>query len=281
MEDMLVVKNVSKKLGDFYLNDVSLSLPKGYIMGYIGKNGAGKTTTINIINHLINPDCGSVTINGISYKDNPVLYKEQIGYVGDESYFPPEFKIKDVKKVLKMFYKSFDEKKFDEIVEREGLSKDKKIKDFSRGMNVKLMFATVLSRETKILILDEATNGLDPIAKDSLMTTLQEYIEDGEKSIFFSTHVVSDLEQIADFVVMIENGKLVINEQKEELLENYLIVKGNESELKGLEGNLLGKKSNDYGFEAMIKADCADEFGNKFIFEKPNIEQIAIHLLRA
>ncbi len=228
---MLEVNHVTKRYKEFVLDDVSFSLPKGYIMGYVGQNGAGKSTTINCITHLCNVMKGTITVDGIRYEENPGAYKEAIGFVGDESYFPKEMKIEDIRGIQKSFYKSFDEQKFDALAEEFELPKNKKISDFSRGMKVKLMFIAALSRDTKLLVLDEATNGLDPMMRADILEILQNYIADGERSILFSTHMLEDLEQIADYIIMIHKGKIFVNETKDELLESYLLVKGDAKEL--------------------------------------------------
>lgn len=278
---LLEVKGLCKQYREFHLEDITFGLPKGYIMGYIGQNGAGKTTTINMITNLSNCDKGVVKVNGITYEENPIAYKESIGYIGDESYFPKEFRIKDVKRILKQFFPSFHEETFEDYISKWNLSEKKKIGEYSRGMKVKLMFASILSRETKLLILDEATNGLDPVMREEILSILQEYIQDGEKSILFSTHVLNDLEQIADYIVFIDNGKILFQEAKDELVEHYLLIKGEAKDMKAeLEKKLIGKTNGKYGFEAIIEADAAMEFGNHFVYDKPSIDQIMLYFIK-
>lgn len=279
--NLLEVNGLCKSYGKFQLKDISFTLPKGYIMGYIGQNGAGKTTTINLITNLCNANKGEVRLNGMTYKENPIAYKESIGYVGDESYFPREFKIKDVKVILKQFFPSFKESVFDEFIKKWNLPREKKIREFSRGMKVKLMFASVLSRDTKLLILDEATNGLDPVMRNDILHILQEYIEDGERSILFSTHVLSDLEQIADYIIFIHDGKILLKEAKEDLTEKYLLIKGTDTDLsKNLGKKLIGKVKGEYGFEAIVEVDDVSEFGSRFMYDKPSIDQIMLHFIQ-
>lgn len=279
--NLLEVKGLCKNYTDFQLKDISLYLPKGYIMGYIGQNGAGKTTTINMITKICNADKGEVKVNGITYEENPIAYKESIGYVGDEFYFPKEFKVKDVKAILKQFFPSFNEEKFNTFIRNWELPEKNKIGDFSRGMKVKLMFASILSRETKLLILDEATNGLDPVMREEILHILQAYIEDGEKSILFSTHVLKDLEQIADYIVFIDKGKILLQEAKDDLTDHYLLIKGEEDNINlNLRKRLIGKTDQKYGFEAMIEADDASIFGNRFVYDKPSIDQIMLYFIK-
>ena len=279
--NVLEIKNLNKEYKGFSLKNINLTLPAGYIMGYVGQNGAGKTTTINLINHVCKFKAGEIKVNGITYEDNPVKYKESIAYVGDESYFPKGNKIKQVRNTLKSFYSTFDEEKFDRLIKKYNLPENKKIEDFSRGMKVKMMFASVFSRDARLLILDEATNGLDPVVRDGLLSDLQAYIEDGTRSILFSTHVLSDLEEIADFIAFIDNGEIVLDKAKDELLEDYLLIKGDYDELSAEQKRrLIGVDKKKFGFEAVILSDDAGCFGQNFTFEKPEISQIMLHSIK-
>lgn len=247
----------------------------------IGQNGAGKTSTINLINHICKCDSGSIKIDGISYADDPVRYKESIAYVGDECYFTKGLKVKNVKQTLKEFYPTFDSEKFDSLIEKYNLPINKNIINFSRGMKVKLMFATVFSRDAKLLILDEATNGLDPVVREELMGELQKYIENGERSILFSTHVLSDLEEIADYITFIDNGRIILQKPKDEMLEEYMIIKGDYGNLTEQQKKyLIGVENKNYGFEALIESNNAQNFDGQFVFEKPNVSQIMLHTIK-
>lgn len=279
--NILEVRNLNKTYKDFQLKDVNLTIPKGYIMGFVGQNGAGKTSTINLINHICKCDSGSIKIDGISYADDPVRYKESIAYVGDECYFTKGLKVKNVKQTLKEFYPTFDSEKFDSLIEKYNLPINKNIINFSRGMKVKLMFATVFSRDAKLLILDEATNGLDPVVREELMGELQKYIENGERSILFSTHVLSDLEEIADYITFIDNGRIILQKPKDEMLEEYMIIKGDYSNLTEQQKKyLIGVENKNYGFEALIESNNAQNFDGQFVFEKPNVSQIMLHTIK-
>ncbi len=279
--ELLEVKGLNKRYKGFMLEDISFSLPKGYIMGYVGQNGAGKTTTINCINQICHANGGTIYVNGRQYSDAPTEYKEEIGFIGDESYFPKELKLTDIRSISKAFYKSFREEEFDKLIARFKLPGKQKISEFSRGMKVKLMFAVALSRDTKLLILDEATNGLDPVMRAEVLQILQDYISDGERSILFSTHMLEDLEQIADYIVFIDNGKIIINETKDELLESYILIKGDQKELTPeLRSRLLGIEKKEFGFEALMKSDEARYIPKGFVMNKPSIDKIMVHLIR-
>lgn len=279
--ELLEVKGLTKKYKDFSLDDISFSIPPGFIMGYIGKNGAGKTTTLSAITHLIKADAGEIYLEGITFQEDPVTYREKIGYVGDASYFPAELTRSDIRIILKNFYQSFDEQKFEDYMEKWELPKNLKIKKYSRGMKVKLMFASALSRDTRILILDEATNGLDPMVRREILDLLQEYIEDGKRSVLFSTHILEDLQNIADYIYFIDSGKKVLFDTKDGLLETYLLVKGGTEELTPeIEKNLTGIVKNGYGFEALYDTGKSDFLPTGFEVEKPTIDEIMVHLLK-
>lgn len=277
----LEVNGFTKKYRDFELQDISFTLPKGYIMGYVGQNGSGKTTTLSMIAHLIGADAGSCSIDGLTYEKQPVKYREVIGYIGDKDEFVPDFTAKDVCAICRDFYPTFREEEFKAYMKKWKLPEKKKIKTFSRGMKVKLMFATALCRDTKILILDEATNGLDPVVRREILGILQDYISDGERSILFSTHILSDLEQIADYIFFIHDGKKVFFETKEELQEEYMLVKGGPQELDARAKKcLIGIRANDVGFEALVCADDAACLPKDCLLEKPTIDQIVVHMIQ-
>lgn len=279
--NILDVRNLNISFKNFNLNNITFSLPAGYIMGYVGQNGAGKTTTIKLITHLLKPDSGEVSVNGIRYQENPLTYKESIGYIGDESYFPDQFTLKNVRSVLKDFYPGFDKVSFDRYIEQWRLPNNIRVSEFSRGNKVKLMFASALSRDTKLLILDEATNGLDPVVRREILELLQEYISDGKRSVLFSTHLLYELEQIADYIFFINNGEKILFDSKDDLLENYRIVKGGNEELtENLAKELIGITKKSVGFEALGETNKAAFLKNRFIIEKPSIDQIVFYIIK-
>ena len=278
--ELLEVKNLSKHYKSFDLKDISFTLPKGFIMGYVGANGSGKTTTLNLITGILKGTDGEVQIDGLSREEDVQAYKEKIGYVGDESYFPDHFKIKHIRTILKDFYPTLSADQFNGFIRDWNLPENKLIKDFSRGMKVMLMFASVLARDTKLLVLDEATNGLDPVMRTEILKLLQEYVMDGERSVIFSTHILSDLEQIADYIYFIHRGRTVLYDAKDELIESFLLVKGESAKIPpALKKELIGLEENAYGFEAILPSDKAELLGSAFLFEKPTIDQIVIHYI--
>lgn len=281
MSNLLEVTNISKQYKGFALQDISFTLPAGYIMGYIGQNGAGKTTTLNAITHLIHTGSGTITIDGVRFEDDPIAFRNAIGYIGDSSYFPQDLNIKNIGSILKDFYPSSRPEVFDRYVADWKLPVNDKIRTFSRGMKVKLMFASVLSRETRLLVLDEATNGLDPMMRREILALLQEYIGDGTRSVLFSTHILEDLEQIADYVFFIDKGKKIFCEEKEELLENYLLVKGGPADLTPeLCQSLIGIEKNEFGFEALYDTGKDVALPPALLTVQPSIDQIIIHMIQ-
>ncbi|MBQ4529851.1 MAG: ABC transporter ATP-binding protein [Lachnospiraceae bacterium] len=277
----LEVNGLTKRYKGFTLENINFTIPAGYIMGYVGRNGAGKTTTLGLITHQIKSDSGSIKINGMEYKENPERYKEMIGYIQDICYYPGDFNLLDIKGIMKDFYQTFEEEKFMEYVNKWKLPEKKKIKDFSKGMQVRLMFAGILARDTKLLILDEATNGLDPVVKQEILEILQEYIQDGDRSVIFSTHILNDLEQIADYIFFLHEGKQVMYDTKDEILEKYILVKGGLEDLNEyMEKNLIGLKKTSVGFEGILESDKSIHLSKNCVVEKPAIDQIIVSYIK-
>lgn len=273
----LEIKNLNKTFKGFSLKNINLELPKGYILGYIGQNGSGKTTTIKLIMNQLKCDSGEIKIFGKEFKDDEAGYKDMIGFIGDECYFPTCFTLKDVINTLKDFYDSFDEKKFKEYVKKWELPYKKKIKEFSRGMKAKLSFASILSRDTKLLLLDEPTSGLDPVVRSEILEILQEYISDGERSVIFSTHIMSDLEKITDYLYFINNGEKVFYDTTENILETHLVVKGGTEDLNAsIKEKLIGYKSSHIGFEGLIYSKDREYLDKSLLFEKPSMDDIVV-----
>lgn len=253
MNNVLEVKSLTKTYQDFTLDKISFSLPEGYIMGLIGPNGSGKTTTIKSILNMAGVDGGSITLFG---KDNIAAeqeIKKEIGAVFDSSYFVDEWKMADVEKSFSLFYPRWNSTKYWDMLSRFRISRDKRVKELSKGMQMKLMLACVFSYDAKLLILDEPTSGLDPVSRDELLEILAEYIEDGHHSVLFSSHITSDLEKIADYITYLNLGNLIFSGGKEEFTDSYRIVSGNLSSLTPeLEQKLKGIRKFSTGFAALF-----------------------------
>lgn len=225
MEHILELKNVTKKYNDFELHNINLTIPKGTIMGFIGENGAGKTTTIKSILNLIHIDQGQIEVFGKEIIQHEKECKEDIGVVLSESMFPENMDMVKINKVMHNIYKHWDSDKFFEYGDQFQLPTKKRIKNFSKGMRMKLAIACALSHHPKLLILDEATSGLDPIVRDEILEVFMDFIQDEEHSIFISSHITSDIEKIADYVTFIHKGKIILSEAKDEMLDSYGILR--------------------------------------------------------
>ena len=277
----LSVSNLCKEYSDFMLDNVSFHLPKGYIMGLVGKNGAGKSTTIKSILNITDFS-GKILIDGKDNRADEIAVKQSVGVVVDNPFFPVSFTLKQIDKYVGSFYDNWDSDKYYSLLKKFSLSKDKKVSELSRGMGVKLQLAVALSHNAKLLVLDEPTSGLDPVARDELMDILMEYIGDSENSILFSTHISSDLEKIADYITIISNGKIFYSGEKDTLLNKYFIIKGDYRKIpESFRSKLVGIRKYDDSFEAIIDKDNCDKIDkSQFSLENAKIDDILIYTER-
>ncbi|EFC94446.1 ABC transporter, ATP-binding protein, partial [Hungatella hathewayi DSM 13479] len=252
MEYAVRIKNLSKQYPDFSLNNISLDIPMGSIMGLIGENGSGKTTTIKAMLDIVKRDAGDVEILGMDIREREQEVKEEIGVVFGESQFHDFLSAVQISGIMKRVYKNWDEELFSSYLSRFALPEKKKVKEYSRGMAMKLAIAAALSHHPKLLILDEATSGLDPVARDEILDLFFGFIEDGEHSVLIASHITSDLDKVADYVTMIHNGSILFSEEKDQLLEDMGILRCGEEELAGLtDVHVVGVRKNPYGVEAL------------------------------
>ena len=250
----LVIRNLTRHFGDFTLDRLNLTLPGGCILGLIGENGAGKSTTIRLILGMLRPDGGTVTILGRDNRDNLALTKQDIGVVLDEVGIPECMTPKQVGIVMADVFTRWDAKTYEGLLERFALPENKKFREFSRGMKMKLGLAVALSHQAKLLILDEATSGLDPVVRDEVVSILSEFTRDESHSILISSHIVSDLEKLCDYVAFLHRGKLLLCEEKDMLLSEYGILHCRPEDLP--ETGVLHKKLSPYGAEAIVRRDA-------------------------
>ena len=250
----LEIRNLTRHFGDFTLDRLNLTLPGGCILGLIGENGAGKSTTIRLILGMLRPDGGTVTILGRDNRDNLALTKQDIGVVLDEVGIPECMTPKQVGRVMADVFTRWDAKTYEGLLERFSLPENKKFREFSRGMKMKLGLAVALSHEAKLLILDEATSGLDPVVRDEVVSILSEFTRDESHSILISSHIVSDLEKLCDYVAFLHRGKLLLYEEKDMLLSEYGILHCRPEDLP--ETGVLHKKLSPYGAEAIVRRDA-------------------------
>lgn len=279
MENILSVKNLCKNYKTFSLKDVSFSLPKGYIMGFIGQNGAGKTTTIRSILNMAKTDSGEISVFGLDSVNNSVEIKKKIGVVFDDIYFAEHLNPIQIEKQLKGFYGQWDSERYFKLLNRFELPESEKVGKFSRGMKMKLMLSVALSHNADLLILDEPTSGLDPVARDDILDILAQYIEDGNKSVLFSTHITSDLERIADYITVIKSGEIWFSGEKDELLEKYTVIKGDRDLLNDeIKAKCEGTRTYRNGFEALISVENLSKTEPVFEHEKANLDEILIFI---
>ncbi len=293
MENAISVKNLTKQYDGFLLNHLTFDIPKGTIVGFIGENGAGKSTTMKAMLGLMPIEDGEITLLGHQVKqgEKEASYKEQIGVVFDECNFPEYLKIKYISKIMKNIYQTWDDEKFSEYLKRFALPENKRVKELSKGMKMKLSIAVALSHDSRLLILDEATSGLDPVVRNELLDLFREFIEDEEHTIFISSHITSDIEKIADYVMLIHEGNLVMMENKDELLYRYAIVKCSKKQAELLpEEMIAGKRENEFGVSVLVNNREEMESGHfmreakevetsPVVVEKVNMEELFLYLI--
>lgn len=255
---MLRLENVSKKFDNFELKNISFHLKEGFIMGLIGPNGSGKTTLIKLIMNLLQADEGKIYFQGKDISENPKEFKENIGFVYDNLYFYENLKVKNFKNIVSSFYSKFDDDKFDSYLLKFKIDKNIKIKHLSKGQNIKLMLASALSHNAKLLILDEPTSGLDPIFRKEMIEILQEELESGDKSVIISTHITQDLSRAADYITFINNGELVFSKDKDTINESYKVIRASKEELDILGSVLINRKDTPYYSEGLIMDNNID-----------------------
>ena len=252
----LEIRNLTKSFKDFRLDNLNLTLPSGCIMGLIGENGAGKSTTIKLILDIIHKDGGSIKILGEDNEKDIRLTKEDIGVVMDEVGLPECLTAKQVGKVMKHTFKNWDQDEYNHLLTKFSIPDKKQFKDFSRGMKMKLGIAIAMSHGAKLLLLDEATSGLDPVVRDEVIEMFYDFTRDENHSILISSHIVSDLEKLCDYIAFLHKGKLLLCEEKDVLLSEYGLIHCSSEELTHIEPQFIKhKKETSYGIEAMVLRD--------------------------
>lgn len=277
--ELLNVKGLCKSYDGFQLKDVSFTLESGYIMGFVGRNGAGKTTTLKSMIGLVKPESGSVSICGMDAAEHELECRQMIAVVFGGFDYYGKTAIRKITDVFRRFYENWDEEAYRRYMKMFSIDENKHPDELSNGMRVKYELALALSHDARLLIFDEPTSGLDPVSRDDLLDVFRSVIEDGERSILFSTHITSDLEKCADFVTYIKNGKIVFSEEHAVLRESYLLAKGGKDAGEKLGGILIGKRENMFGFDALVAAENADTARAAGLELSPaDIETIMIHM---
>lgn len=251
---VLQVKNLHKKFKDFELKNISLSLEAGYIMGFIGRNGSGKTTVMKLIQNVIVKNSGTVTICGYDNRKQEIKAKNEIGFVADECPFVKIYSLFENADLFGKYYKNFNREHFSSLLSRFGLDGNQKVLSLSKGMESRFQLAFALAHDPKLLIMDEPNDGLDPIFRRDFLSLLQELVEEEEMGIIFSTHITGDLDKVADYITLIDQGELVFTQDKESLMERYRILKGDLTLLKRIPADaFIGVRRYREGFEAMTE----------------------------
>lgn len=284
MNNILEIENLTKKYkeSNFELKDVSFSVPYGSIVGFVGENGAGKTTTISSVLNTIRKDSGTVKLFGQELTDENISLREDIGVVFDAINFSDNLTASKLAKVMSRIYKQWNNQKFSELLAQFDLPPDKKIKSLSRGMTMKLAIAAALSHGAKLLILDEATSGLDPIVRDEILDVFLDFVKDEGHSIFLSSHITTDLEKIADYITFLHAGKTILTAKKDDLRYNYGIIRCTAEQFAKIEkADILAFRKKDYQTDALIadKKAAGRKYGS-LIIDNATIDEIMILLVK-
>ena len=277
-ENAIEISGLTKKYDGFTLDNISFNVPKGSIMGFIGQNGAGKTTTIKALLNIIRADSGSIRMLGLDNNEHEYEIKEHIAAVFDELPFHEEFTAKDLSVMFSGLYKNWDNAKFIEYLDRFQLPQRKKVGKFSKGMKMKLQIATALSHGAKLLIMDEATTGLDPVVRNEMLDIFLEYLQDESNSILMSSHITTDLEKVADSVTFIDRGRLLISGYKDDILDTHGVIKCSKADFKEIAAeDYISARMNDFGAEVMV-ADraAAKQKYSGLTLDKTTLEEIML-----
>ena len=268
------IKNLKKDYQNFALKDVNFSIPEGYVTGFIGRNGMGKTTSIKSILSLIQYQGEILSIHG---DEKTKLNNQKIGVIMDDSFLAKDWNMELVNQAMKVGYDKWEENTYWNFLEKFNIDKKLKVKELSRGMKIKLMLSIALSHNAELLILDEPTSGLDPSMREEFVEVISDYMQDDNHTVLFSTHITQDLETIADYIVFIDNGEIVLALEKEEFINHFMILKcGLESQNILDSSAILGQKKTKYNIEYLVKRDAIQEIPNEYVEDEITIDKIMI-----
>ena len=268
------IKNLKKDYQNFSLKNVNFSIPEGYVTGFIGKNGMGKTTTIKSILSLIQYQGDILSIHD---DEKTKLNNQKIGVIMDDSFLAKDWNMELVNQAMKVGYDEWNENAYWNFLEKFNIDKKLKVKELSRGMKIKLMLSIALSHNAELLILDEPTSGLDPSMREEFVEVISDYMQDDNHTVLFSTHITQDLETIADYIIFIDNGEIVLALEKEEFINHFMILKcGLESQNILDSSAILGQKKTKYNIEYLVKRDAIQEIPNEYVEDEITIDKIMI-----
>ena len=277
-ENAIEISGLTKKYDGFTLDNVSFNVPKGSIMGFIGQNGAGKTTTIRALLNIIKADSGTIKMLGMDHIKDEYEIKEHIAAVFDEMPFHDELNARNISLIFRGIYKGWDDAKFKEYLDRLALPEKKKIGQFSKGMKMKLQIAAALSHGANLLVMDEATTGLDPVVRNEILDMFLEYLQDENNSILMSSHITGDLEKVADSITFIDKGKLLISGYKDDILDSHGVIKCTKNDYRDIDlEDIVSARLTDFGAEIMVadKAECRKKYSG-LILDSTSLEEIML-----
>lgn len=274
----LEIRGLTRSFDGFTLDNLNLTLPSGCIMGLIGENGAGKSTTIRLILDMLHRDSGTITILGRDNRENIRLIKEDVGVVMDEAGIPDCLNAAQVGSIMRHTFARWDDAEYSRLLEHLSVPANKPFKDFSRGMKMKLGIAVAMSHGARLLLLDEPTSGLDPVVRDEVVEMFSEFTRDESHSILISSHIVSDLERLCDYIAFLHRGRLLLCEEKDVLLGQYGILHCTSQQLAGLDsGAVLSKRESPYGAEAIVRRDAVPA---GMTLSPVSIEELFVHMVK-
>ena len=278
MTNAIELSHIQKTFPQFALRDVSLAVPTGTICGLVGENGAGKSTTIKAILDLIKRDGGEITLFGEMDGAKDETLKEQIGVVFDENCFPDYLNRRDVNRMLKAIYRGWQEERFEKLCERFGLPEKQMIKEYSRGMKMKLSIAAAMSHQARLLILDEALSGLDPVVRAEILDMLREFVMDERHTVFLSSHITSDIEKIADYILLIHKGEILLYEDRDTLLEEYALIRCSAEEAAKLNPAIVvGVRRGRFDTEVLVRSREGLEANQHLVMDRASLEDILLY----
>ena len=278
-ENAVEIKGLTKRYDGFTLDNVSFDVPKGSIMGFIGQNGAGKTTTINALLNIVKKDEGEIKLLGLDSVKDEFEVKSQIAAVFDELPFDDRLNANDINKILREVFEQWSSETFFGYLDRFSLPRKKKFGKFSKGMKMKLQIASALSHNAKLLIMDEATTGLDPVVRNEILDIFLEYLQNEEHTILMSSHITSDLDKVADSVTFIDKGKLLISGYKDDILDSHGVLKCTKNDYREIDpGDIISARLSDFGAEVMVadRAECSRKYSGAVI-DPATLEEIMIY----
>lgn len=283
MDKILEISNVTKEYKGFKLDNISLSLDRGYIMGLVGTSGSGKTTTIKLIMNLLAKKSGSIKVFGLDNIEDEIAVKERIGFVYDENIYPLRLELSKIASLIAPFYKGWDQSVFDNYLKRFELDPSSRLYTLSKGMKTKFALAIALSHGAELIVMDEPTSGLDPVFRRELLNILQEVMQDGNTSILFSTHITQDLEKVADYITFMDKGRVILSDSYIDIIEKYRLVKGPAEVFKrNKDIEILGYTEGTFGAEGLCQnyEELQKRCGNELVMAKPGIEDIMYCITR-